>query len=103
MVHPLKASPEMMNMICLLFRIRVRIQILPWRPKVSVVGRMFCDILEPYGSEPYEGDPRHVLKKIRIEHLNRVMPSTFNQNWNTTIWNPRIYHYLLLIWGVISI
>jgi glutamine synthetase len=85
MVHPLKASPEMMNMKCLLCRIRLRIQILLWRPKESVVGRMFCDILEPDGSEPYEGDPRQVLKKSWIEHLNRVMPSTFNQNYNTTI------------------
>jgi len=26
------------------------------------VARMFCDILRP-GGEPFEGDPRHVLKK----------------------------------------
>ncbi|MBI4639139.1 MAG: glutamine synthetase [Candidatus Tectomicrobia bacterium] len=37
-------------------------QILPWRPKESAVARMFCDILEPTG-EPYQGDPRWVLKK----------------------------------------
>ena len=35
--------------------------ILPWRPKESAVGRMFCDIYEPDGS-PYKGDPRYILK-----------------------------------------
>jgi len=34
--------------------------ILPWRPKESAVGRMFCDIYEPDGS-PYKGDPRYIL------------------------------------------
>jgi glutamine synthetase len=38
-------------------------QLLPWRPQEQPVGRMFCDILQPDGS-PYEGDPRHVLKRI---------------------------------------
>ncbi|MBM3264516.1 MAG: glutamine synthetase [candidate division Zixibacteria bacterium] len=37
-------------------------QILPWRPKESAVGRMFCDILEPDGT-PYAGDPRGVLRQ----------------------------------------
>lgn len=37
-------------------------QLLPWRPKESAVGRMFCDVLEPDGT-PYEGDPRRVLKQ----------------------------------------
>ncbi|MDO8636687.1 MAG: glutamine synthetase family protein [Dehalococcoidia bacterium] len=37
-------------------------QILPWRPKEPGVGRMFCDILWP-GGEPFEGDPRFVLKR----------------------------------------
>lgn len=37
--------------------------ILPWRPREhNAVGRMFCDILRP-GGEPYERDPRYVLKK----------------------------------------
>jgi glutamine synthetase len=37
-------------------------QILPWRPREHrAVGRMFCDILRP-GGEPFEGDPRYVLK-----------------------------------------
>ena len=38
-------------------------QILPWRPREkNAVARMFCDIITPYG-EPYEGDPRYVLKQ----------------------------------------
>lgn len=37
-------------------------QILPWRPREHrAVARMFCDILRP-GGEPFEGDPRYVLK-----------------------------------------
>jgi len=37
-------------------------QLIPWRPKEQAVGRMFCDIQMP-GGEPFEGDPRYVLKK----------------------------------------
>jgi glutamine synthetase len=38
-------------------------KLLPWRPREhNAVGRMFCDILRP-GGEPFEGDPRYVLKK----------------------------------------
>ncbi|MBI2979835.1 MAG: glutamine synthetase [Chloroflexi bacterium] len=37
-------------------------QLLPWRPREHGVARMFCDILKP-GGEPFEGDPRYVLKK----------------------------------------
>jgi glutamine synthetase len=38
--------------------------ILPWRPREGgAVARMFCDILVPDG-QPYEGDPRYVLKRI---------------------------------------
>ncbi len=38
-------------------------QFLPWRPKEhAAVARMFCDIVRP-GGEPFEGDPRLVLKK----------------------------------------
>jgi glutamine synthetase len=37
---------------------------LPWRPQEHHgVARMFCDILKP-GGEPFEGDPRLVLKKM---------------------------------------
>lgn len=38
-------------------------QILPWKPGEHYgVARMFCDILKP-GGEPFEGDPRYVLKR----------------------------------------
>jgi glutamine synthetase len=37
--------------------------LLPWRPtEHNAVARMFCDVLKP-GGEPFEGDPRYVLKK----------------------------------------
>src|ERR1700748_3091883 len=35
---------------------------LPWRPNEAGVARMFCDIQTPERT-PYEGDPRHVLKR----------------------------------------
>ncbi len=38
-------------------------RLLPWRSKEHPsVARMFCDILQP-GGEPFEGDPRFVLKR----------------------------------------
>jgi glutamine synthetase len=38
-------------------------QLLPWRPREHrAVSRMFCDVLRP-GGEPFEGDPRYVLKR----------------------------------------
>jgi len=38
-------------------------QLLPWRPREHhAVARMFCDIMKP-GGQPFEGDPRYVLKK----------------------------------------
>ena len=38
-------------------------QLLPWRPREHrAVARMFCDVLRP-GGEPFDGDPRYVLKK----------------------------------------
>ena len=36
--------------------------VLPWRPEEHGVARMFCDIKTPEGI-PYEGDPRHVLRR----------------------------------------
>jgi glutamine synthetase len=36
--------------------------VLPWRPKERAVARMFCDVLVP-GGEPYEGDPRYVMRR----------------------------------------
>ncbi len=38
-------------------------RLMPWQePGHRAVARMFCDILKP-GGEPFEGDPRYVLKK----------------------------------------
>jgi len=38
-------------------------QLLPWMPgEHTAVARMFCDIVKP-GGEPFEGDPRFVLRK----------------------------------------
>ena len=38
-------------------------KLLPWGPKErQTVARMFCNILRP-GGDPFEGDPRYVLKK----------------------------------------
>lgn len=36
--------------------------ILPWRPDVDGVGKMFCDIVTP-DRKPYEGDPRYVMRR----------------------------------------
>jgi len=33
-----------------------------WSTPDSVEARMFCDVLKP-GGEPFDGDPRNVLKK----------------------------------------
>ena len=38
--------------------------VLPWRPEEQGVGRMFCDVITPERA-PYEGDPRHVLRRRR--------------------------------------
>jgi glutamine synthetase len=38
-------------------------RLLPWRTgETHKVGRVFCDVLRP-GGEPYEGDPRYVMKR----------------------------------------
>ncbi len=37
--------------------------VLPWRPQQKGVARLICDVLTPEG-EPYESDPRFVLKKV---------------------------------------
>jgi len=44
--------------------------ILPWRPREKAVGRMICDVMQP-GGDPYEGDPRYVLKRAlaRMEKM----------------------------------
>ncbi|MHB1538965.1 MAG: type I glutamate--ammonia ligase [Solirubrobacteraceae bacterium] len=50
--------------------------VLPWRPEEQGVARMFCDILTPERS-PYEGDPRHVLKRA-LARMERMGFATFN-------------------------
>lgn len=41
-------------------------RILPWRPQEKREARIICDILRP-GGEPFEGDPRYILKKTLKE------------------------------------
>jgi glutamine synthetase len=41
-------------------------EIFPWRPQQGKVARMICDIHRP-GGQPFEGDPRYVLKRARQE------------------------------------
>ena len=42
----------------------------------SKVGRMICDVVTPDG-EPYEGDPRHVLRRA-VERMREMGFDTFN-------------------------
>jgi glutamine synthetase len=51
-------------------------KVLPWRPDEQGVGRMFCDVLTP-NREPYEGDPRHVLRRT-LERAASMGFDTFN-------------------------
>ena len=37
--------------------------IFPWRPQQGKVARIICDVYRMDG-EPFEGDPRHVLKRV---------------------------------------
>jgi glutamine synthetase len=51
-------------------------RLLPWRPAENhAVARMFCDIYRP-ASGPFEGDPRHVLKR----NLKRAMDLGYTFN-----------------------
>jgi glutamine synthetase len=50
-------------------------QIMPTIPGAKV-GRMICDVVKPDG-EPYEGDPRHVLRKA-LERMTQMGFDTFN-------------------------
>ena len=44
--------------------------ILPWAAEERKRGRIFCDILTPDG-EPFEGDPRGTLKRLRTKIADR--------------------------------
>ena len=48
--------------------------LLPWRAGAGGTARVFCDIKTPTG-EPYDGDPRNVLKKVvkKAEDLGFTM------------------------------
>jgi glutamine synthetase len=48
--------------------------VLPWRPEDKATARMFCDVRVP-GGEPYEGDPRWVLRRA----LERMRSMGFEQ------------------------
>jgi glutamine synthetase len=50
--------------------------ILPWRPEDKGVARVFCDIQTP-NREPYEGDPRHVLRRA-LQRAESMGFDTFN-------------------------
>ena len=45
-------------------------KILPWRPQEKAVARIICDVLTP-DREPYEGDPRYVLKR-QLERMKKM-------------------------------
>ena len=59
-------------------------RVLPWRPEEAGVARMFCDVLTP-SREPYEGDPRHVLRRA-LERAESMGFDTFNvgPSWSTS-------------------
>src|SRR5665648_940683 len=50
--------------------------VLPWRPDEKGVARMFCDVVTP-SREPYEGDPRHVLRRA-LERAESMGFTDFN-------------------------
>lgn len=49
--------------------------IFPWRPQTGKVARLICDVYKTDGT-PFEGDPRHILKKAIAE--GEKMGYTFN-------------------------
>ena len=50
-------------------------EIFPWRPQTGKVARLICDVYKTDGT-PFEGDPRHILKKAIAEA--EKMGYTFN-------------------------
>jgi glutamine synthetase len=51
-------------------------RLMPAREGEAVVGRMICDVVKPDG-EPYEGDPRFVLRRA-LERMRSMGFDTFN-------------------------
>ena len=52
-------------------------EIFPWRPQQGKVARLICDVYKPNG-EPFEGDPRYILKKVIKE------ADAMGLNWNSS-------------------
>lgn len=50
-------------------------EVFPWRPQQGKVARLICDVHRP-GGEPFEGDPRYVLKRAVKEAAD--LGYTFN-------------------------
>ncbi len=51
-------------------------QLMPWKEGETKVARMICDVVTPDG-EPYEGDPRHVLRRA-LDRMRSLGFDTFN-------------------------
>ncbi|MFN2627010.1 MAG: glutamine synthetase family protein [Gaiellaceae bacterium] len=51
-------------------------QLMPWKEGETKVARMICDVVTPDGN-PYEGDPRHVLRKA-LDRMRSMGFDTFN-------------------------
>src|SRR4051794_14189021 len=51
-------------------------RIMPRREGEAVIGRMICDVVRPDG-EPYEGDPRYVLRRA-LDRMESMGFDTFN-------------------------
>ena len=58
--------------------------IFPWRPQQGKVARLMCDVYHPNG-EPFEGDPRYVLKKVLKEAADMGMSSTWDRSVSSFI------------------
>ena len=50
-------------------------QLLPWHHDDAQVARVFCDIANLDGS-PFEGDPRHALRRTLERATRRATPSS---------------------------
>jgi glutamine synthetase len=62
-------------------------RLLPWTPSDHrAVARMFCDIIKP-GGQPFEGDPRYVLKKNLKKAADLGYTFYVGRNLNTFISN----------------
>ena len=60
-------------------------QLIPWSAKDDKpTARMFCDILNP-GGEPFQGDPRYVLKRNLKRAADMDSLPTSVRNWSTSI------------------